>query len=74
MTNEEQIYISAVRYALGRMTYIVSVTVKFIMTKDLSSQCKLIMSRDISEAMSRNEYGQECDRLDWDDLQRYLLK
>lgn len=55
MSDYEQIVISAVRYALGRMTYIVSLTVEYVL-KDieknkLSSKCLQLIRRDIVEEL-----------------------
>ena len=72
MTNEEQIYISAVRYALGRMTYIVSITVDFMISKELSNQCRDIMMRDIQAAGVLHELGMLCDQEEWKRLYKHL--
>ena len=72
MTNDEQILICAVRYALGRMSYIVGVVCQYVMfgRKKLSHQCIDIIIRDIEEELERyNEagfkLGMECDERDW---------
>lgn len=64
LTDYEQILISALRYALGRRTYIVEITVNFIINElhSLSEYCKNIMIRDIEEEHS---YGDECDKENW---------
>lgn len=66
MTDYEHIVISAVRYALGRMTYIVELTVNYIIQEiednKLSDQCLDIMRNDIKKA--RN-YGMQCDKEQW---------
>ena len=72
MTDYENIIISAVRYAFGRMTYIVSTTVDYVL-KDieknkLSKKCLYIIKKDIENA---NDLGMECDKKDW---QRLLNK
>ncbi len=69
MTDYEQIIISAERYALGRMTYIVEITVNYIL-KDiednkLSEKCLDIIAEDIRNA--RN-LGMECDKKIWTKL------
>lgn len=66
MTNYEQIVISAERYALGRMTYIVEITVDYIL-KDiednkLSEKCLKIMAEDIRNTKN---LGMECDKKMW---------
>lgn len=66
MTYNEQIIISAERYALGRMTYIVKITVNYILQEiennNLSDECLEIIRRDINSAKS---YGMECDKELW---------
>ena len=66
MNDYEQIIISAERYALGRMTYIVEVTVNYILKeieKDkLSDRCLDIIAEDIRSARS---YGMKCDKELW---------
>ena len=66
MEDYEHIVISAERYALGRMTYIVELTVNYIMQEiednKLSDQCLSIIRNDIKKA--RN-YGMQCDKEEW---------
>lgn len=65
MKDSEQILISAVRYALGRKTYIVGITtgyVKMKLEEGLSEQCKAVMIRDIEDA---KDYGWDCDKENW---------
>lgn len=66
MEDYEHIVISAERYALGRMTYIVELTVNYIIQEiednKLSDQCLDIMRNDIKKA--RN-YGMQCDKEQW---------
>lgn len=69
MSDYEQIVISAVRYALGRMTYIVSLTVDYVL-KDieqnkLSKFCLVVMLRDIK---ATNDLGMDCDKKEWQKL------
>ena len=69
MSDYEQMIISAVRYALGRMTYIVSLTVNYVL-KDieenkLSKYCLSIMKKDIED---EKDLGMECDKKDWQRL------
>ena len=69
MSDYEHIVISAVRYALGRMTYIVSLTVNYVLKdieeKKLSNECLRIICRDILEA---KDLGMDCDRAYWQKL------
>lgn len=66
MEDYEHIVISAERYALGRMTYIVELTVNYIMQEieddKLSDQCLEIMRNDIKKAKN---YGMQCDKEQW---------
>lgn len=61
----EHMLISALRYALGRRTYIVELTVNYIIKEipNLSDQCKAIMVDDIKHPLGT--YGDECDKADW---------
>lgn len=79
MTNEELMLISAVRYALGRRSYIVGVTAEFVATikPRLSQQCINIIIRDIEEEMERyhsvgHTLGMECDERTWVRLSEFL--
>ena len=66
LTDYEQMLISALRYALGRRTYIVGITVGYIINElpKLSDYCKRIMINDIEEQKDFG-YGDECDKEDW---------
>ena len=58
--------LSAERYALGRRTYIVDWTCKFISNNLhlLSDKDKHVMIRDI-KYQEKLGYGDECDKEDW---------
>ena len=66
MSDYEHIIISAERYALGRMTYIVELTVNYILQEieedKLSDSCLNVIRNDIKEAKN---YGMECDKEQW---------
>ena len=66
MTDYEHIIISAERYALGRMTYIVELTVNYILQEieenKLSKSCLDIIRKDIKNA---KDYGMFCDKKQW---------
>ena len=66
MTDYEHIVISAVRYALGRMTYIVELTVNYILQEieddKLSDSCLNVIRKDIK---SCKDYVMECDKQQW---------
>ena len=72
MSHEEQILICAVRYALGRMSYIVGVVAEYVSVKQpgLSKECINIIIRDIEEELERYHkcgqlLGMECDERTW---------
>lgn len=75
ITPDEQILICAVRYALGRMSYIVGEVCQYVAfkRKALSEQCINIIIRDIEEEMQRyheagHTLGMECDERTWKNL------
>ena len=65
ISDYEHMLISALRYALGRRTYIVEITVNYIIKEipKLSDKCKAIMVHDIEHPLG--SYGDECDKADW---------
>lgn len=64
ITNYEHMLISALRYALGRRTYIVELTCKYIEQQIpmLSDRCKDVMIKDIK---SQRNYGYAGNGEDW---------
>ena len=81
MKPEEQMLISAVRYALGRQSYITGVTCDFVrsIASKLSDKCINIMIKDIMDELVRyhsmNLYcGMEMDDKSWKDLLDFLRK
>ena len=69
MTELEQMYLSAIRYALGRKTYIVKTTINFMIKQKLSTYCKNIMIKDIKR---QEDYGMETDKEEWMKLLQHL--
>lgn len=72
LTNDEHILICAVRYALGRMSYIVSIVCEYVVSKhrELSENCINIIIRDIEEDIKMCHKigmtcGMECDERTW---------
>lgn len=72
MKPEEQMLISAVRYALGRQSYIVGDTCKFVksVVDKLSKNCIAIMITDIEDEIEMyhdlgRPCGMECDEAEW---------
>lgn len=66
ISDYEHMLISALRYALGRRTYIVSMAVEYIENElpKLSDQCKKVIIKDIEE-QEKFGYGDECDKVRW---------
>lgn len=66
MEDYEHMIISAERYALGRSTYIVEITVNYILQEieddKLSDRCLDVIREDINNAQN---YGMECDKKLW---------
>lgn len=66
MSDYEHMIVSAVRYALGRMTYIVEITVNYVLQEiednKLSDSCLDVIREDISNA---KDLGMECDKKLW---------
>lgn len=62
--NFQEMLVSAVRYALGRMTYIVGLTVDYIMPmiQNLKTKYINIMIDDIDR---QGEYGMDMDKDEW---------
>ena len=73
MSNYEHIVVSAVRYALGRMTYIVELTVDYILEQieddKLSDYCLSLIEKDIENA---ENLGMECDKQKWMQLKNRI--
>ena len=64
MTDYESILICALRYALGRRSYMVGTVTRYIISEipKLSDKCKKIMITDIEQAPY---YGDDWDKEDW---------
>lgn len=67
MTPDEQIWLCALRYAIGRRTYITGTVADYIISKIdvMSEKCRLLMVRDIKEA---GDLGDNCDADEWHKL------
>lgn len=63
----EHFVISAVRYALGRATYIVGVTVDetIAVWPLLSENTRKVIARDVSSWLAYEKQGMACDVADW---------
>lgn len=71
----ESMLISAERYAVGRRTYIVSMTVDYLicLLPKLSDWCVDILLRDMNDQRGMVDrsgnfelWGDDCDRRDWE--------
>ena len=62
--------ISAVRYALGRRTYVVSDTCRIarMALHEVTDATRTIIGRDIREALARGQGGDDIDDREWRDL------
>lgn len=72
MKPEELMLISAVRYALGRMSYIVKDTCDFVLfnRSKLSENCRRIIIKDIEDELDRyhscgKTLGMDFDERNW---------
>lgn len=67
---------SAVRYALGRKSYIVSSICSYIVANydTLTERCKEVLIADINDAIKGNVLGRECDKVEWLSLKRFIEK
>jgi hypothetical protein len=65
ISDYEHMLISAVRYALGRRTYIVKLTTDYIARQipKLSDECITLMIEDIKNPLGG--YGDPWDKQDW---------
>ena len=81
LTKDEHIMICAVRYALGRMSYMVDMVCEYITNKlpELSDSCIRVIIYDIEEEIEKchkigRTYGMECDEREWLRLLETLKK
>lgn len=79
ISDNEHILICAVRYALGRMSYIVGIVAEYVANNrnELSENCIAIIIRDIEEEIEMcHRLGQSCgmevDERTWVNLLRVL--
>ena len=66
----------AVRYALGRRTYAVGDTCRFVKSvlPFLDHKTLYVMARDIQEKTDLNDLGDQCDADDWLDLMKAITE
>ena len=79
MSIEEEILVCAVRYALGRMSYVVGDVCGYVKSKKetLSEHCKDVLIKDIEKDLDTCHRlgipcGMECDDRDWSELLEVL--
>lgn len=83
----EGMVICAFRYCLGRRTYVVRDCAMWLMAgwDDLSERTRGVIERDLTDAIENDErdrlmapddsfyrLGDDCDRKEWLDLQRFI--
>lgn len=77
--------IAAVRYCIGRMTYIVGDCADWLICvwPDLKPSAQAVIKRDIEESLARDDedraegrehkaLGHDCDRAEWERVRRIL--
>lgn len=71
------VLISAVRYCIGRRTYMPETVTRWIMGHckgQLSANTVSVMIRDINEAATQVRLGDECDVLTWEAFRQWLKR
>ena len=65
--DESAVYICALRYALGRRTYITSIISEQLIDKwgSITETDKSIIVKEIKEAINKKEAGDDCDVANW---------
>lgn len=73
VTVSDQMMVSAIRYALGRRTYIVGMTVDEVIRvwPELDAATRSTIKRDVSHHITYNKLSMECDSIDWIRLIRF---
>ena len=68
--NERVVLLSAFRYALGRMSYVVSVVTEELIKNwdNLDSGEKEQIKSEIQEAIKNNNAGHRCDINNWEEV------
>lgn len=63
---------AAVRYCLGRRTYIVNVCADWVVRnwENFQSQTKTAIRADVEELLAGNRAGDDCDRADWERVRK----
>ena len=77
---DDLLYLAAFRYALGRMTYIVSTIADELIKAELSDETKKTIIREIKEAqatddgLGNNGLGMGCDEFQWMKVKEKFIK
>ena len=79
--------IAAVRYCIGRMTYIVADCVSWCISTwdEFPPNVQFLIARDLGEAIERDDkdradglqyktLGHDCDRREWDRLNAFIVR
>jgi len=72
MTNKELIWGAALRYALGRRTYMPSVVCAWFREHQLSNLLIASAIEDIERQEKFSNLGDDCDKREWLRLKEYL--
>lgn len=72
-TSRDAIAVAAVRYALGRMTYIVADVARAVPDLELSGETRALLAREISEALDGGWTGWRIDVEEWERCRARLL-
>lgn len=71
LSDVETLLVSAVRYALGRKSYIVGLTCDIVRRANPSALCREVLLRDIDG--HRGSFGMEMDHREWRKLRDWLV-
>ena len=66
--------VSAVRYALGRQTYIVADTAGLVGHLQVSEKMAVVIARDVDRALREDRAGAQIDRDEWTVLRDKLVE
>lgn len=72
MSDKELMWAAALRYSLGRRTYMPSVVCEWFKTHKLSKNLIQTSITDITRNEECNNLGDDCDKLLWLSLKEYL--
>lgn len=72
MTDKELIWCAALRYSLGRKTYMPSVIYDWFTTHKLSRNLIHVSIKDITDQEKWGGLGSDCDKKYWLKLKKYL--